>query len=78
MTRDDALAALSRPSYDEETIAHDFEFIATKLGITTNELNKYFMELPKKTYKDYRSQRSLYNIGAKIMKTFGLEVGGKR
>ena len=77
MTRDDALEALSLPSYDEETIAHDFEFIATKLGITTGELET-FMELPKKTYKDYRSQRSLYNIGARVMKTLGLEVGGKR
>ena len=77
MTRDDALEALSRPSYDVETIAHDFEFIATKLGITTGELQT-FMELPKKTYKDYRSQHSLYNIGARAMKALGLEVGGKR
>ena len=77
MERDDALTKLQELPYNKVEIVHDLEYVATKLGITTNELNKYF-ELPKKTFEDYRSQYSIYKIGAKIMRLFGLELGGKR
>ena len=77
MTREEALDKLKKPAYDPETIDHDIEYVATKLGITVDELNSY-MDLPKKTYKDYRSQESIYNVGAKVMKALGLEIGGKR
>ncbi|MCW8899123.1 MAG: N-acetyl sugar amidotransferase [Gammaproteobacteria bacterium] len=77
MTRDEALNKLSKPAYDEEKIEHEFEYIATKLGISVGELQSY-MDLPKKTYKDYKSQESIYNLGAKVLKTLGVEVGGKR
>jgi len=36
------------------------------------------MDMPNKTYKDYKSQEKTYNIGAKVMRFFGLERGGKR
>ena len=68
---------MKAPPFDEETIGHDIEFVANKLGITVDELNGY-MELPKKTYRDYRSQRWIYDVGARAMKALGLEVGGKR
>ena len=77
MTREEALDRLSKPAYDEDMIEHDFEYVATKLGITVDELQSY-MELPKKTYKDYKSQQLIYDVGAKVLKTLGLEVGGKR
>ena len=77
MEREDALSQLQKCPYDKEEIAHELEYVATKLGITTNELNQYF-ELPKKTFEDYRSQYSIYKMGAKIMRLFGLELGGKR
>ena len=77
MTREEALEKLSKPAYDEEMIKHDFEYVATKLGISADELQSY-MDLSKNTYKDYKSQESIYNIGAKILKTLGIEVGGKR
>jgi len=77
MTREEALEMLKNPAYDVETISHDIEYVATKLGISVHELATY-MDMPKKTYKDYRSQESLYNLGAKVMKFLGLEVGGKR
>lgn len=77
MTREEALEKLEQPSYDEMTIAHDLEFVANKLGITVDELNGY-MKLPKRTYRDYRSQRRIYDWGAKAMKVLGLEIGGKR
>ena len=77
MTREEALEKLSKPAYDPETIHHDFEFVATKLGVSVEELQSY-MDAPNKTYKDYKSQESIYNIGAKVMRLVGLERGGKR
>ncbi|MBG6131702.1 N-acetyl sugar amidotransferase [Aquimarina sp. EL_43] len=77
MTREDALEELKKPAYNPETIKQDFEFIANKLGISVEELQGY-MDAPNKTYKDYKSQESIYNIGAKIMRLIGLERGGKR
>lgn len=77
MTRDEALEKLALPPYDESTIAHDFEYVATKLGISVEELKGYF-DAPKRTYKDYRSQEYLYVIGARAMKFCGLDLGCRR
>lgn len=77
MTREEALQKLSKPAYDEETIAHEFEYIATKLGITIAELQGY-MDAPNKTYKDYKSMAKIYLLGAKFMRLLKLEKGGKR
>ncbi len=77
MTREEALEELKKPAYDPKTIKQDFEFVANKLGITVEELQSY-MDAPNKTYKDYRSQESIYSVGAKVMRIFGLEKGGKR
>jgi N-acetyl sugar amidotransferase len=77
MTREQALEELNKPAYDSDTIHQDFEYIATKLGITVEELQSY-MDAPNRTYKDYKSQENIYNIGAKVMRMLGKEKGGKR
>jgi len=77
MTREEAMKKLKTPAYDPETIKQDFEYIATKLGISVEELQSY-MDAPNKTYKDYKSQEKIYKIGTKVMWFFGLEKGGKR
>lgn len=77
MTRDEALEQLQQPSYDAATIDQEIEFVANKLGITVGELNGY-MRLPRRTYRDFRSQRQIYDLGAWAMKSLGMEVGGKR
>ena len=77
MTRDEALEQLSRLSYDTETIAQDFEYVATKLGVTVEELKGY-MQSPNKSYRDYKSQQAIYSLGVKMLTVFGLEPGGKR
>lgn len=77
MTREEALERLATPPYDKETIGAEIEFVASKLGITVDELNGY-MALPRRTYRDFKSQRKLYDVGAKVMRLFGLEIGGKR
>ena len=68
---------MKHPPYDEATIAQEFEYVATKLGISVEELQSY-MDAPNKTYRDYRSQESIYAVGARVMRLFGLELGGKR
>ena len=77
MTRQEALEKLNQPTYDESTIAYDLEYVSNKLRISVSELMSY-MDLPKKTFIDYKSQRDVYKWGAKIMKFLGMEVGGKR
>lgn len=77
MTRGEALEKLKQPAYDKATIDEDFEYIATKLGISVGELKGYF-NAPNKSYKDYKTQESVYKVGTKIMKGLGLVRGGKR
>ncbi len=72
MTREEALADLAQLPYDEESIAHDFEYISTKLGISVAELQGY-MEAPRKSYKDYKNQLYLFLLGARVMQLAGLE-----
>jgi len=77
MTRKVALEKLKEDPFDEKTYAQEFEYIATKLGITEDELQGYF-DAPNKTFRDYKSQQLIYDIGAKVMRMLGLERGGKR
>lgn len=77
MSREEAVERLKNPPYDPETIMHEFEYVANKLGISVSELQGY-MDAPNKSYRDYKSQESIYLLGAKIMRMFGLERGGKR
>lgn len=77
MTRDEALERLKQPAYDLATIDEDFEYIATKLGISVQELRSYH-EMPLKTYKDYNNQEWLFDLGAKVLKAVGVERAVKR
>tara|TARA_B100001094_G_C17437180_1_gene441868 strand:- start:56 stop:469 length:414 start_codon:yes stop_codon:yes gene_type:complete len=77
MTREDALNQLSKPAYDKENIKHEFEYIASKLDMTVKELQQC-MDAPKKTYKDYKSQQYIYDIGSWISRFLSIEAGGKR
>jgi N-acetyl sugar amidotransferase len=77
MTRDEALEILKLPALDHATVRQEFEYVANKLEISTEELQGY-MEAPNRTFRDYKSQEAIYMFGAKIMKMLGLEIGGKR
>jgi N-acetyl sugar amidotransferase len=72
MTREDALEKISQPAYDKEKIAEDFEYIATKLGLTVDEL-RALHALPNKTFRDYRSNAGLIDLGAKVMRLLGVQ-----
>ena len=77
MKRSDAIKILKDKPYDVENIKHDIEFVANKLQVSVTDINNFF-NLPKKNYKDYRSQKNLYTIGSFIMKFLNIELGGKR
>lgn len=77
MTREDALEKLKTPAISDDDAKHDFEYIATKLGISVEELQNYF-DQPNKTYKDYKNQQSLFDLGAKVLKYIGVERSIKR
>lgn len=77
MTRQEALLKLEQPAYDPATIDEDFEYIATKLGITVAELRHYH-QMPLKTFRDYENQQWLFNLGAKVLRLFGVERAIKR
>lgn len=77
MTRDEALEKLKTPAYNPETIEDEFSYIATKLGISSDELTRYFT-MEKKFYWDYKNQESMFRIGAKVLKLLGVERSIKR
>lgn len=77
MTRDEALDALRTPPLDEATVVREFNYVASKLQISEQELQGY-LEAPNHSYRDYKSQRSLYALGGRMMKALGIEIGGKR
>jgi N-acetyl sugar amidotransferase len=77
MTRDEALERLKKTAYDPSTIDEDFEYIATKLRISVDELRSYH-KIPLKTYKDYKNREWLFDFGAKTLKALGVERAVKR
>jgi len=60
MTREDALSELQHKPYDTETIKDDFKYVATKLGISVEELQGYF-DMTKKFYWDYENNQIILN-----------------
>lgn len=77
MTRDEALDKLKKPAYDPSTIEDEFNYIATKLGITSEKLREYFT-MDKKFYYDYKNKETLFKTGAKVLKYLGVERSIKR
>ncbi len=75
--REDAIEALKVPAYNPDTIEEEFGYIATKLGITSAELRKYW-SMPKKFFRDYKNQMGMFNLGAAILKAVGVERAIKR
>jgi N-acetyl sugar amidotransferase len=72
MTRDEALQKISQPAYDDETIAHDFEYVATKLDISVETLRE-LMNGPNKTYRDYKHSMAVINIGTQALRLAGVQ-----
>jgi N-acetyl sugar amidotransferase len=72
MTREEALAKIALPAYDAETVAADFEYIATKLDITVDQLRAYH-DMPRHTYHDFKNSMALIDLGARVLRAIGVE-----
>ena len=66
MSREEALLKLEQKPYDEKTITKDLTYVASKLGISVNELN-FYHKSTKKYYYDYRNQKMIFDIGEKVL-----------
>jgi N-acetyl sugar amidotransferase len=77
MKREDALERIAQPAYDPETVGQDFEYIATKLDISVEEL-KALHAGPNRSYRDFPNDMALISLGSRVMKTLGLERSLKR
>jgi hypothetical protein len=72
MTRREALARLEKPELDEETLRHEFEYVATKLGWTVAEFEAIFKG-ENKSFHDYKNNLFLITLGARISNLLGLD-----
>ena len=77
MLREEALMNLMEPSYPVEEAERDFDYVADKLEISPAELKKYF-DGPKKSFRDYKNQETLFNLGAWVLNKIGVERMKKR
>lgn len=71
MTRKEAQEELEKKPYDPETIKDDFKYIATKLGISVEELQSYF-DMPKKFYWNYKNSATMLSRLSHIASALGL------
>jgi N-acetyl sugar amidotransferase len=72
MSRDEALTKIAKPAYDEETVAQDFEYIATKLGLSVAQLRE-LLDGPKKSYKDYKNDMGMIELGTRVLRSLGIQ-----
>lgn len=72
LPRDEALKKIAAPAYDEETLAQDFEYIATKLGLTVTQLQA-LMATPNRTFRDYDNAMAIMELGTRVLRAFGLQ-----
>lgn len=72
MTREEALERISKPELDEHFLQCEFEYVAHKLDLSVEELQRIF-EGENKTYHNYKNKRSLIGLGSKAMTLLGLE-----
>lgn len=72
MTRKEALKRVSKPELSEEFLNKEFEYVADKLDLTTEELRNIFKG-KNKTFHEYRSKIKFLKLGAKFTQMIGLE-----
>lgn len=76
MTRNDALEILKNPPLDEDSIKNEFEYVANKLEITTNDLRQYH-NMQKKFYWNYKNSGKIFQLGEWVLKNLaGSRRGG--
>ena len=66
ITREEALNKLNEPSISNEDIMLEYDYIANKLGVSTDEMQG-FMEMPKKYYWNYKNISGIFSIGERLL-----------
>ncbi len=77
MSRDEAIRELKEKPYSYEEVKIEKEFIASKLNFTLKELEELFLN-DNKSFRDYKNQYWLYNLGKNFYEKLNLGVGNKR
>ncbi len=72
MTRDEALELLKTNPYDEDQMQQDKEYIAKKLGISTEEFEE-IIEGENKTPDDYKNSMWMIRLAVNLCKLLGIE-----
>ncbi len=72
ISREIALQRITKPEMSEQFIKQEFEYVAHKLDLTTDELNKLF-NLPIRYFSNYKNKKWLIKLGAYILRFFGYE-----
>lgn len=72
MTREEALERIAVPAYNPDDLAQDFEYIATKLGLTVPELQA-IMDGPNKSYRDYQNSMAFIDLGTQVLRLLGVQ-----
>lgn len=72
LTREEALVKIAKKAYDDESIAQDFEYVATKLGLTVAELRE-IMAGENRSYRDYKSRMPMIELGTRVLRAVGVQ-----
>ena len=68
--RSEAIEILKNPPLESKVVQDEFNYVATKLDISVEELEKYFT-MPKKYYWDYKNNKKLLKLGENFLKVIG-------
>jgi N-acetyl sugar amidotransferase len=72
MSRDEALARISKPELSEDFLLREFEYIADKLDLSRLELQEIF-DGENRSFQDYRTKIKVIKLGSRVLKSLGLE-----
>lgn len=72
MTREEALLRVAKPEISEEEMMDDFGYVAKKLDLSKAQLQELF-DGENRSFRDYKNNLFLINLGTTVMRLIGLE-----
>lgn len=72
MSREEALRRLQEPPIQASEAKELFKLVASKLEISEEELERY-LDMPKKTWRDYKNQARTFEIGARFLRALKID-----
>ncbi len=77
MTREEALKKLDEPALTKIEIEKEFDFVAKKLRISTDDLKTY-LNMPIKTHKNFKNISYIFKLAAIIFKLAKADTSGSK